>query len=130
MTTEGPIHDPSSMDRQDRSEFFAQFGRAVRREREARGLTQTDIGGPLDLTRASVANIEAGRQHCSLHAAVVLARTLGVPLLSLLPPDAHGTEFESNNSQQRLLDSVSSRHRNDVALVLSSLSSRAGSTDT
>lgn len=118
------------MDRQDRSEFYGQFGRAVRHEREAKGMTQTDLGVPLDLTRASVANIEAGRQHCSLHAAVVLARTLRVPLTSLLPPDDTSPDVESDNGQQRLLNSVSSRHRNDVALVLSSLSVRTGKDDT
>lgn len=74
-------------------------------------MTQADLGRPLELSRASVANIEAGRQHCSLHAAVVLADTLEVPLTELLPPpeDAQLLELQPG------LD----RFRADIALVLS-----------
>jgi len=73
-------------------------------------MTQTELGRPLDLSRASVANIEAGRQHCSLHAAVVLADSLEVPLDELLPP----REQPDIPALQPGLD----RFRADIALVL------------
>lgn len=74
-------------------------------------MTQAELGLPLDLTRASVANIEAGRQHCSLHAAVILARHLDVPLEDLLP----GQDDSSVPALTPGLD----RYKADIALVLS-----------
>lgn len=96
----------------DREDFYRRFGRAVRSARVERDLTQTDLGRPLDLSRASVANIEAGRQHCSLHAAVLIADTLDVPLIRLLPDDGDSTLRPDLGPD---LD----RYRADIELVLS-----------
>jgi len=97
----------------DREDFYRHFGRAIRRARLAQDLTQADLGRPLDLSRASIANIEAGRQHCSLHAAVVLADTLAVPLTDLLA-DAGDAPLVMSDLQPDL-----DRYRADIALVLS-----------
>lgn len=101
------------MPHRDRDDFYRQFGRAVRSARVEQHLTQADLGRPLDLSRASIANIEAGRQHCSLHAAVILADTLDVPLNQLLP------DGDDSPLVMPDLESDLDRYRADIALVLS-----------
>lgn len=97
----------------DRQGFYRHFGRAVRHARLEQDLTQADLGRPLDLSRASIANIEAGRQHCSLHAAVILADTLAVPLHHLLP------DGDDDPPVLPDLEPDLDRYRADIALVLS-----------
>jgi UDP-N-acetylglucosamine 1-carboxyvinyltransferase len=104
------------VDRRERTDFYVRFGHAVRDARLQRGLTQTDVGEELGLTRASVANIEAGRQQCSLHTAAVLARVVQVPLHDLVPNEGPGLGPDDD----RILGSVPPRLRSDVALVLNS----------
>jgi DNA-binding XRE family transcriptional regulator len=101
------------VERTERNAFYVHFGQAVRQARLRRALTQSDVGEVLHLTRASVANIEAGRQQCTLQTAVTIAEMLGVPLGQLLPvPDDTATP------DNRLLESVPPRLRKDVMLVL------------
>jgi transcriptional regulator with XRE-family HTH domain len=65
---------------------YEQFGREVRRRRTALGWSQARLGEALrpSLTRASIANIEAGQQRVLLHTALDLAASLDVGLPSLL----------------------------------------------
>lgn len=65
--------------------FYAEFGRRIRVARLAAGLTQADLGERIGMTRASVANLEAGRQRSQVHLWVLLAATLGVEPVALLP---------------------------------------------
>lgn len=52
----------------------------VRALREAAGLTQTDLGDRIGMTRQTVAAIEQGRYAPSLEAAFAIADVFGVPL--------------------------------------------------
>lgn len=61
-----------------------QFGERVRQIREARGLTQAVLAETIGKTRASITNMEAGRQQPTLSTLVDLARALGVPTGVLL----------------------------------------------
>lgn len=54
------------------------IGLRVRQARKAARLTQDQVGWSVGLTRASIANIEAGRQGVLFETAIQLARTLGV----------------------------------------------------
>lgn len=81
--------------------FYGGFGRLVRARRTALGLTQERLGKGLGtgMTRASVANIEAGQQRVLLHTAIELAAALEIPLADLLPSpstsDAVAQEIET-----------------------------------
>lgn len=44
------------------SDYDAELGARLAEARKSAGLTQTDLGNRMDLTRSSIANIEAGRQ--------------------------------------------------------------------
>ena len=64
---------------------YWQIGRRIREAREARGTTQDVLASRAQLTRASVSNIEAGRQRVTVHALLDMAAALDVDPASLLP---------------------------------------------
>jgi len=59
----------------------------------ALGLSQRTLGGRLDppVTRASIANLEAGKQRVLVHTLVQLSTVLGLNVTDLLPSEYHGT---------------------------------------
>jgi transcriptional regulator with XRE-family HTH domain len=67
--------------------FYADLGRRLRWHRERRHMTQQQLGEVLDppTTRASIANIEAGKQRVLAHTLVQLADALGASVSELLP---------------------------------------------
>lgn len=60
----------------DRVEFYQRFGRRVRKSRIALMMTQLELAEKVDLSRGSVANIEAGRQQVLIHQVLDLAQAL------------------------------------------------------
>lgn len=60
------------------------FGRRLRIARAAAGLTQTELGTRVNRTRATIANIEAGRATTSLDQVGALCKALGVAVDWLL----------------------------------------------
>jgi transcriptional regulator with XRE-family HTH domain len=64
--------------------FYEDFGACVRRHRGS--MSQADIGSRVGLSRGSISNIEAGRQHVPLHLLPLLAQTLGVEPAELIAP--------------------------------------------
>ena len=72
----------------DESVLYARFGHLVRLHRKRLSLNQAEIGRAVGLSRASVANIETGRQRIPIHHLYRLARVLKVDVHALLPaPD-------------------------------------------
>jgi transcriptional regulator with XRE-family HTH domain len=66
-------------------EIYATLGRSVRKRRENLRLTQADLGAKIGLSRASIANIEGGRQAVLLHQFLALAEALTVQPTDLIP---------------------------------------------
>jgi transcriptional regulator with XRE-family HTH domain len=71
--------------------FYREFGERLRRGREGR-LSQSQLADRVGLSRASIANIERGRQRVPLHMLRVFARELGVDPIELLPAGPAGEE--------------------------------------
>lgn len=70
------------------SEIYVLFGRRVAQARDSAGLTQSELADKVGLSRASIANIEAGRQRIVLHQAMEIANALNLSSISdLLPTD-------------------------------------------
>lgn len=71
--------------------FYADLGRRVRSHRLKKHFTQQQLGSSLDprTTRASIANIEAGKQRVLAHTLAQLAYVLEVSVSELLPPPSH-----------------------------------------
>jgi transcriptional regulator with XRE-family HTH domain len=97
--------------------FYEEVGRRLRRARLDAGLTQQELANQVELSRASIANIEAGRQQFPLHALILFARALDIKPASLIPstelldaepilPDPEmidGLDEESKNWVRRIL---------------------------
>jgi transcriptional regulator with XRE-family HTH domain len=71
----------------DSDAFYASLGRRVQDLRKARGLTQEQLGSRIvpAVTRASIANIEAGKQGVLTYTLVQLAQALASTPQDLLP---------------------------------------------
>lgn len=68
-------------------ELYRFVGSEIRRRRERLGKTQDELALQIGLSRASVANLEAGRQAVPLHHLVEIAAVLGVSAADILPQE-------------------------------------------
>ena len=78
------------MDNADEEALYRAVGERVRsaRERQPARLSQAALAKKLEVSRASIVNIEAGRQHAPLYLLWRIAQHLDVELLSLIPSAA------------------------------------------
>jgi transcriptional regulator with XRE-family HTH domain len=70
--------------RPDIEPIYQRLGAAVLELRTEAGWTQQDLAGQIGLTRASVANVETGRQRLMLHQIEALADVFNVSIGRLL----------------------------------------------
>src|ERR1700733_9615550 len=71
----------------DFDDLYRELGRKIRQARERQGqkLSQGVLAQRLGISRASMVNIEAGRQHAPLHLLWQIAEALGTDLTLLIP---------------------------------------------
>lgn len=69
----------------DTEAIYRVFGRKLREVRVSKRVPQEELATLSGLTRASIANIESGRQRVLLHQVVQFAETLGVDLATIVP---------------------------------------------
>ncbi len=67
------------------SEFYVAVGKNIRAARLKSGLSQTMLAQRIGFTRASIANLEGGRQRIALHLFALIALALDVEPVELLP---------------------------------------------
>ncbi len=77
--------DVTSVSDADLRGFYARLGRNIRSIRVGAGLSQASLAKRIGFTRASVSNLEAGRQRIALHLFVQIAQALDVEPSRLLP---------------------------------------------
>lgn len=99
------------------------FGRQLARAREECGLTQSELARRVNLSRASIANIEAGRQRVLLHQLGEFAWALNVKSSAqLLPVDLGVGPFGKSVGPMRDLSftgsDLSASERRTVAEVV------------
>ena len=86
--------------------FYRVFGSAVSARRTALGVTQAQLASKVGMSRASIANIESGRQSVLLHHVYAIAAALDFTKISdLLPPlrrKSPGEELRMTLSNQKL----------------------------
>jgi transcriptional regulator with XRE-family HTH domain len=61
------------------------LGSKIRKYRQKAGLSQEELGNQLDLTRGSIAKMEAGTQSLYVHSLYMIAKICGVKVVDLLP---------------------------------------------
>jgi transcriptional regulator with XRE-family HTH domain len=66
------------------ADFYESLGASMRRQRERLGVTQLELAEALSLSRASIANLEAGRQRLAAHQLFALAQALDIEVLDLV----------------------------------------------
>jgi transcriptional regulator with XRE-family HTH domain len=69
----------------DFDDLYGEVGRRLRQARVTQGLSQERLAQQLGISRASIVNIEAGRQRAPLHLLWQLSKTLGTDLSLLIP---------------------------------------------
>jgi transcriptional regulator with XRE-family HTH domain len=112
--------------------LYKAFGSAVSARRKALGLTQAQLAGKVKMSRASIANIESGRQNILLHHVYALATALDfTKVAELLPPMPQkiiGEGLKMKLSNQALSKQTLSEHAEaQVAdLIASALQPRRG----
>ena len=112
---------------------YRAFGNAVSTRRKALALTQAQLASKVKMSRASIANIESGRQNILLHHVYALATALDftkvADLLPSLPQKSMGEELKMTLSNQALSkQSLSENAGAQVAdLITSALAPRRGS---
>lgn len=110
--------------------IYKAFGNAISTRRKALGLTQAQLASKVKVSRASIANIESGRQNILLHHVYALAAALEFAKVGeLLPPapqqKSTGEELKMTVSNQAL--SLSEHEEAQIAdLVTSALAPRRG----
>jgi transcriptional regulator with XRE-family HTH domain len=113
--------------------LYKAFGGAVSTRRKALGLTQSELAGKVNMSRASIANIESGRQNILLHHVYALAAALDfAKVADLLPPQPQksiGEELKMTLSNQALTKQSLSEHAGAQVtdLITSALAPRRGS---
>jgi len=65
--------------------MYRQFGELIKVHRTKMSLTQSQLAGKVGLSRASIANIEGGRQKIIFHQLFLFAKCLNISPSDLLP---------------------------------------------
>lgn len=67
------------------SRLYAEIGESIRKGRVKSNLTQIELANIVELTRSSIANIEAGRQRPPVHIIFMIAQAFNVSAHELIP---------------------------------------------
>jgi len=65
--------------------FYSSIGALIKYEREKKGISQEIIGNKLNLTRASIINLEKGRHRPSIYQLLLIAEILQIDYTQLIP---------------------------------------------
>jgi transcriptional regulator with XRE-family HTH domain len=104
----------------DEAELYKRFGQLVRRHRDRLNLSQAQIADAVGLTRASVANIETGRQRIPLHQLFRLARAFQVEVDALLPRQTTATQTLVDHDIRSSMN-LTDREQDEIVRVVNSI---------
>lgn len=99
------------------SDLYNRFGQLLRAHRLRLKMTQADVGKAVGLSRASIANIETGRQHVPLHHVYSFSYVFKVDVSALLPT----VETVNNRELLEKINSTASLtedEKKDVAMAV------------
>src|SRR4051812_23746855 len=94
-----PIFD--CMTTKEQVYLYESIGWQINLLRKRARVSQKELAEKLGLSRASVVNIEKGRQHVSLHLLIDLSRIFKVSLLDFLTEEFSGRAIETDMVSRR-----------------------------
>tara|TARA_R110002167_G_scaffold308208_2_gene512954 strand:- start:318 stop:665 length:348 start_codon:yes stop_codon:yes gene_type:complete len=69
----------------DKEQFYIQVGKSIKKARTKVEMSQADLAKKVNMSRASIVNIEKGRQHPPLHLLWSLSEILEVSVVNFIP---------------------------------------------
>ena len=102
----------------DRKSIYKEIGVRIRSRRKELRLTQETLASRLGLSRASLANIETGRQSVLVHRLYPIAQVLSLSVDDLLPP-LSTPPTRANADDLPLPNDLSRQQRIQIARILS-----------
>lgn len=101
------------------ADLWSEIGSRVKSRRHELGMTQKELADATELSRTSIANLEAGRQRLVLDDLYAAAEVLGVDICVLLPSRAErtGSSVEVTRLRRRIadLEGLLDRYRRQAA---------------
>ncbi len=97
------------------------FGTVVAKRREGLGMTQAELASRAGMSRASIANIEKGRQNVLLHHVYLLAHALEFPRVGDLLPARPKAASPSPLLVKSNTDTLSAKDADEVTSFVESL---------
>jgi len=76
--------------------IYRHIGQIIRRKRKQLDQKQKDLAPKLGISRASLANIETGRQKVLVHQLYLIAAALGMSPNELLPPPQQAASLDAD----------------------------------
>jgi transcriptional regulator with XRE-family HTH domain len=106
----------------DINELYRYIGSKIREARENASLSQAALAKSLDMSRASIVNIEAGRQRPPVHVLWQISEKVGTKVSQLIPnqPDSKGSSMPSTLDPQiyeRLIEISNDNSFSENALI-------------
>jgi len=108
--------------------IYKAFGRAVATRRKKLGLTQAKLAGRVGMSRASIANIESGRQNVLLHHVYTLASALEFAKVSDLLPTQPKPTTQEDFDVILSGDTITARGKAQITDLIASALAQRGST--
>lgn len=108
--------------------IYKSFGRAVATRRKKLDLTQAELAGRVGMSRASIANIESGRQNVLLHHAYKLATALEFAKVSDLLPANSKPSPQEDLDMTLSDDTITARGKAQITDLIASALAQRGST--
>lgn len=106
--------------------IYKAFGQAVATRRKGLKLTQAALAARVGISRASIANIESGRQNVLLHQAYRLAEALQFAKVSDLLPPPPKPALQEDIAMNLSDDSVTPRGKAQISdLIANALAQRS-----
>ena len=97
--------------------LYKRLGTIIKERRRQLGLTQEYLSNQLGISRASLANVETGRQRVLVHQLYQLAEKLDLEVTALLP-DLEKTKELQNLDGLYFSENVSVEQREQIARLL------------
>lgn len=97
--------------------LYKQLGTIIKNRRRALGLTQELLANRLGISRASLANVETGRQRVLVHQLYRFAEQFGVSVATLLPDEAESSALQTLDDLL-FSENVSLSQRQQIAALL------------